>query len=78
MAYRELYSADKIVIFGVSFATSDYYLRWLFKKSITDRENKPILIDIDTNPEVCDKIKEFTGVNPKHFPTLDGYLDETL
>lgn len=78
LAYRELYSADKIVIFGVSFAPSDYYLRWLFKKSITDRENKPILIDIDTNPEVCDKIKEFTGVNPKHFLTLDGYLDETL
>ncbi len=78
LAYRELYSADKIVIFGVSFAPSDYYLRWLFKKAITDREYEPNLIDIDTNPKVCDKIKEFTGVTPKQFPTLDGYLDETL
>lgn len=78
LAYRELNIADRIVIFGVSFAPSDYYLRWLFKKAITDRENKPTLIDIDTNPEVCDKIKEFTGVKPKHFATLDGYLDETL
>ncbi len=77
LAYRELNCADKIVIFGVSFAPSDYYLRWLFKKAITDRKNKPTIIDIDTNPEICDKIKEFTGVGPKHFSTLDEYLVKT-
>lgn len=77
LAYRELNCADKIVVFGVSFAPSDYYLRWLFKKAITDRENKPTIIDIDVKSEVCDKIKEFTGVSPKHFPTLDEYLVKT-
>jgi hypothetical protein len=76
LAYRELNITDRIVIFGVSFAPSDYYLRWLFKKAITDRENKPTIIDIDENSKVCDKIKEFTGVNSKHFPTLDEYLDK--
>jgi hypothetical protein len=75
LAYRQLNWADKIVIFGVSFAESDYYLRWLFKKAITDRENNPTIINIDTNPKVCDKIKEFTGVNPEYFPTLEKYLD---
>lgn len=76
LAYRQLKWADKIVIFGVSFAPSDYYLRWLFKKAITDRARKPTIINVDTNPKVCDKIKEFTGVKSKHFLILDEYLDK--
>jgi hypothetical protein len=74
LAYRELNIADKIVVFGVSFAPSDYYLRWLFKKAITDRKNKPTIINIDSNPEISDKIKEITGIAPEYFPTLDEYL----
>lgn len=76
LAYRELNTADRIVVFGISFAPSDYYLRWLFKKAITDRdkENKPTLINIDNNPKICDKIKEITGIGPEYFPTLDEYL----
>jgi hypothetical protein len=79
LAYRELNIADKIVIFGVSFAPSDYYLRWLFKKAITDRDrkNNPILINIDKpdkGPEVCNKIESITGIEPEFFPTLDEYL----
>ncbi len=78
LAYRELNAADRIVIFGVSFAQSDYYLRWLFKKAITDRdrENKPTLINIniDKKSGVCDKIKEITGIVPEHFQKLDEYL----
>jgi hypothetical protein len=74
LAYRELNISDRIVVFGVSFAPSDYYLRWLFKKAITDRKIKPTLINIDANPEVCDKIKEITGIVPEYFPTFDEYL----
>lgn len=76
LAYRELNIADRIVIFGVSFAPSDYYLRWLFKKAITDRDpkNKPLIFDIDVKPDVCKKIKEITGVIPQYFQTLDEYL----
>jgi len=76
LAYRELNTADRIVVFGVSFAPSDYYLRWLLKKAITDRdrENNLTLINIDTNPGVCDEIKKITGIEPKRFLSLDEYL----
>lgn len=76
LAYRELNTADRIVIFGVSFAPSDYYLRWLFKKAITDRdrENKPTIVNIDSVPKICGKIKEITGIVPEYFPTMDEYL----
>jgi hypothetical protein len=79
LAYRQLKWADRIVIFGVSFAPSDYYLRWLFKKAITDRKNKPTIIDIDIDKdsEVCEKIKKFTGVKSEHFLTLDEYLNKS-
>jgi hypothetical protein len=78
LAYRELNAADRIVIFGVSFAQSDYYLRWLFKKAITDRKtdgkNEPTIINIDPDDKVCCEIKRITGVIPKHFSKLDEYL----
>jgi len=38
LAFQELSKADTIVIFGVSFAPSDYYLRWLFKKATYERD----------------------------------------
>ncbi len=76
LAYRELNAANKIVIFGVSFAPSDYYLRWLFKKAITDRDykNKPIIFDIDVKRDVCEEIEKITGISPEYFPTLNEYL----
>jgi len=76
LAYRELNAANKIVIFGVSFAPSDYYLRWLFKKAITDRDpqKNPLIFNIDLKPDACEKIKEITGITPQYFPTLDEYL----
>jgi len=76
LAYRELNRADIIVIFGVSFALSDYYLRWLFKKAITEREkeNRPVIFDIDIDGTIPTKIKEITGCEPKHYSTLDAYL----
>jgi hypothetical protein len=75
LAYRELNKADKIVIFGVSFAPSDYYLRWLFKKALSERVNKPLIIDIDKEPCVCTKIKDITGIEPVHKRSLDEFLE---
>jgi hypothetical protein len=74
LAYRELNVADKIVIFGVSFASSDYYLRWLFKKAITERKNQLVIFNIDTNPDVAKEIKKITGCVPKQYSTLEAYL----
>lgn len=74
LAYRELNKADKIVIFGVSFAPSDYYLRWLFKKATTERKDKPTILNINTDNEVCGCVEKITGIRPQHFSTLDEYL----
>ncbi|MHC4726473.1 MAG: hypothetical protein ACYS17_04525 [Planctomycetota bacterium] len=75
LAYRELSRADKIVIFGVSFAHSDYYLRWLFKKALTERANKPVIFDIDIDASVCEQIGKITGIKPIYKKTLDEFIE---
>ncbi len=76
LAYRELNQADRIVVFGVSFARSDYYLRWLFKKAVIEREVKPTIFDIDTSDCASKEIQTITGVRPIHKETLDDFLEE--
>lgn len=77
LAYRELNEADRIVVFGVSFAPSDYYLRWLFKKSVVERESKPTIFDIDTSDRASREIETVTGVRPIHKESLDDFLEDT-
>lgn len=74
LAYRELNKADTIVIFGVSIALSDYYLRWLLKKAVTERENKPTIVNIDIDGRVCKKIEKITGVSVIFYRSLDEFL----
>ena len=76
LAYRELNKADRVVIFGVSFAPSDYYLRWLFKKAVRERKDKPIIFDINTDGSVPQDIEKITGIKPIHKPSLDEFLEE--
>jgi len=76
LAYRELNKANRIIIFGVSFAPSDHYLRWLFKKSIRERDDKPVIIDIDKDDSVCKKIEEITGLKPAYKRNLDEFLED--
>jgi hypothetical protein len=80
LAYRELNTADRIVVYGVSFAPSDYYLRWLFKKVITDKvpQNKPVIFNINPDRGVCGKIKEITGVEPIYCEDLDAFLNSSV
>ena len=39
LALRQLISADKIVVIGVSFAPSDFELRWLVRQAIALRSS---------------------------------------
>jgi hypothetical protein len=74
LAHRELRSADRIVVFGLSFAPSDYYLRWLFRSATTDRTNKPEICNINTDKGVsAEIIRQLTGVRPVACQTVDQY-----
>jgi hypothetical protein len=76
LAYRELNQADIIVIFGVSFTPSDYYLQWLLKKAVIEREAKPTIFDIDISESASTEIEKITGVQPIHKQSLDGFLED--
>lgn len=74
LAHRELNLASRIVIFGLSFAPSDYYLRWLFRSAITDRTDPPEMFNINTDGGTsAEMIKELTGICPVNCETVDQY-----
>lgn len=76
LAHRELRNARKIVIFGVSFSSSDYYLAWLFRSSIGGKCNqKPELIVIDINSDICNKVEKITGIKPNYKSNIDEYIN---
>jgi len=77
LAYRELCKADNIVIFGISFAPSDYYLRWLLRSAVANRNNdqKPKIKVIDINRDVYDEVEKITGVKPDFKVSFEEYLD---
>lgn len=77
LAYRELCKADKIVIFGISFAPSDYYLRWLLKSSLLSNMNKPVIEVINKDETIHNEIKKITGIKLKiiSFKSFDDYLN---
>ena len=79
LAYREIQAADVLVIIGLSFRNTDYYLRWLVKSSLFNvgRSGRMIeLIDTDENMKV--KISDLTGLRTgdiRYFKTLPEYVD---
>ncbi len=77
LAYRELCNATRLVLFGVSLASSDYYLRWLLNRSLRRAGAQPEVFDIDIDSGVCDKVKVLTGIAPVHCSTIDEFLDRT-
>lgn len=74
IARKKLSEVDKIVIIGVSFAPSDYYLRWLFKSAIASRKNKPIIEVVDERENVCNAVEKITGVKPEYKGKFEKYL----
>jgi hypothetical protein len=74
LAHRELSTADRIVVFGLSFAPSDYYLRWLFRSAITGRKDKPEIANINIDKgRSAEIIEEVTGVQPVDCGSVDEY-----
>ncbi len=74
LAHRELSEADRIVVFGLSFAASDYYLRWLFRSAVTDRADQPRIFNINTDGGISSEaIRSLTGVQPVNCKDVDQY-----
>jgi hypothetical protein len=76
LAFKELKQADKIVFFGVTFAPSDYYLRWLIRKAIGERESKPVIFDIDLQSQPVEVINTLTGIRSEYCANIDEYLEK--
>jgi hypothetical protein len=77
LARKELEEADKIVIIGVSFAESDYYLRWLFKSALRKfrlNPNSHKIEIVDKNEKVRDMVKKITGVDPEYKRDFKEYI----
>ena len=75
LAKEVLLRADKIVIIGVSFAESDYHLKWLFKSAIAERRNNlPRIEVVNKDACVCNKVKDITGITPEFEMSLDKHL----
>lgn len=75
LAHKRLQEAEKIIIFGVSFSPSDYYLNWLFRSSIGQKRfEKPEIIVIDIDSSVCNKVGKIVGIKPIYKNSIDEYL----
>ncbi|MCD6134970.1 MAG: hypothetical protein J7J25_05625 [Candidatus Omnitrophica bacterium] len=77
LARKELEEARKIVIIGVSFAESDYYLKWLFKSALRkfklDPDSHKIEV-VDKNKDVCSIVEKVTGIKPEYRRSLEEYI----
>jgi hypothetical protein len=79
LAYRELQAADELVIIGLSFAASDFELRWLLRQALLGRNGGPLRISIVNRQEShADSIYRFlpNGYDRgRWFETLREYVD---
>lgn len=76
LAREELAAATGVVFIGVSFAPSDYYLRWLIKSSFLESDgNKEWVKVVDKCPSVKKKIREMVDVEPTHYSSIQEYID---
>lgn len=79
LAYREIQAADALVIIGLSFRNTDYYLRWLVKSSLFNvgRSGRTIEL-VDSDEGMKGKVTDLIGMKPdgiRYFKTLLEYID---
>lgn len=79
LAYREIQAADALVIIGLSFRNTDYYLRWLVKSSLFNvgRSDRTFEL-IDTSEKPRGVFADLIGIKPddiRYFKSLPEYID---
>jgi hypothetical protein len=55
LAFREIRSASRFVVIGLSLAPTDFELRWLIRQAIEGRDGTPLEVHI-VNPEEKDRL----------------------
>jgi hypothetical protein len=79
LALRELASASRLVVVGLSLAPSDFELRWLIRQAYLLRSGEPLSVTV-VNPS-AEHRERFYGVLPAghqrgpSFSTIAEYLD---
>ena len=73
LAFDALAAARRVIVIGVSFAPSDYLLRWLLRATLNAAQDF-IVVDIDR--EVARAVSAMVGSNVAWYPSLSAYLDD--
>lgn len=78
VAFNKLKETDKIIVIGMSFPDSDYYLKWLVRQAMMERATPPDLVIVNpdiTKPKFLSKYNAIFGVSPAEAHNgLDDYL----
>lgn len=75
LARRHLGSATRVVFIGVSFAESDYYLRWLIKTSFLEADGNRSVVVVDRYKTPCKRIEGIIGRQPDaYYRSLRSYI----
>lgn len=78
VAFNKLKEANKIIVIGMSFPDSDYYLKWLVRQAMMERSAPPDLVIVNPDikkDEFLNKYKTIFGVSPAETHNgLDDYL----
>lgn len=79
LAYREIQASDALVVIGLSFRNTDYYLRWLVKSSLLNVNRSIRTFElVDTDENMCDVLANVVGIKPdeiRYFKSLPEYID---
>ncbi|MHA1228793.1 MAG: hypothetical protein ACTSPV_18875 [Candidatus Hodarchaeales archaeon] len=78
LAHHYLSSSTHVVIISVSFAPSDYHLRWLIKSSFLGQQIKESVIVVDASRLAVKRIEGLTGIMPVHYKSIGKYISEQI
>ena len=77
LAFAELKLAQKLIMIGMSLPDSDYYLRWLIKESVRQREDLPELTIVNIDRDIIQKTKKIIGVEKATwFDGFENFVEE--
>lgn len=75
LAWKEIRATDRLVLIGMSLPESDYYLKWLINSAISAREKAPLVVVVNMDKEVCEKIKKLVGESPEYHNGFCEYIE---
>ncbi|MDA1001175.1 MAG: hypothetical protein O2807_11770 [bacterium] len=62
-AFRKIKGAKKLILIGLSFPESDYYLRWLIRQARLEMSNQPEVIIVNPCNEDAEKTCNLLGIS---------------